>query len=251
MPLIATLPMYDWPERRKVTDARWASLRDALLSQGFSAPAALTRDGALSDLWLSPDLLIGETCSHPLATALNGKVRYVATPVHDVAGCGQGTYRSAIVRRGLGTDVPVPDTPAPSISLSAISGRFASNEAGSMSGFVALGRDLGAVKPGAMSECEILWTGSHRASISAVAEGRADYAAIDCVTWAIARIHEPASTALHVAGWTASRPALPLIASLAFDDEALSRIRTAVLASMDSVVLDDPFEISPLPDRQP
>jgi ABC-type phosphate/phosphonate transport system substrate-binding protein len=57
-----------------------------------------------------------------------------------------------------------------------------------------------------------LQTGSHRASAAAVADGRADYAAIDAVTWAmIARIDTPD---LHVIGHTAPTPALPFIAGL-------------------------------------
>ena len=117
MPLLATLPMYDWPERRAETDARWARLRAALRAEGFDAPEDLTRGDDLPSLWLSPDLLIGETCSQPLATFLDGRVRYVATPVHDTPGCGRGTYRSAIIRRKPGTDMPVPETPHPEFPM--------------------------------------------------------------------------------------------------------------------------------------
>ena len=252
MPLIATLPMYDWPERHAATDARWAKLRDALRAEGFDAPDALTRDGDLPEAWLSPDLLLGETCSHPLATILAGRVRYVATPVHRAPGCGFGTYRSAIIRKGPHPDMPAPRrTLAARFEADAVAGRFAANSDDSMSGIVALTRDLYAKSMPLPAEDAILWTGSHRASIRAVAKGEADCATIDCVTWAIAREHEPAARAVHVAGWTASRPGLPLITSLAFDDEALARIRRAVLAAIPAVVLTQPFEVSPLPDRRP
>ena len=251
MPPIATLPMYDWPERRAETDARWAKLRDALRAEGFDAPETLTRDGDLEALWLSPDLLIGETCSHPLATVLDGHVRYVATPMHRAPGCGLGTYRSAILRKGAGPGMPAPRrTFAPRFAPEAVAGRQAANSADSMSGFVALGRDRNALGMEPSDEAGIRWTGSHRASIRAVAAGEADYAAIDCVTWAIAQEHEPAASGVHVAGWTASRPALPLITSLRNDGETLARIRRAVLSSMPAVVLKQPFEVSPLPDRR-
>ena len=249
--MIATLPMYDWPERRAETDARWLALRDALRAEGFKAPGDLSRADEPMALWLSPDLLIGETCTYPLVTVLDGKVRYVATPMHHAPGCTPGRYRSAVVRRGTGNGVSPPATPDALIAPEAVAGRFAANMPESLSGFVALAGDMAATHLGEPGDGDVLWTGSHRASIRAVASGEADFAAIDCVSWAIALDHEPAARDLVVAGWTASRPGLPLITSGDADDEALSRIRRAVLSAMDAVILDDPFAISPLPDRRP
>ncbi|QKV19428.1 phosphate/phosphite/phosphonate ABC transporter substrate-binding protein [Oricola thermophila] len=252
MPPIATLPMYDWPECRAETDARWAALRDALRAEGLEAPDRLTRGGDLLALWLSADLLLGETCSHPLASVLAGRVRYVATPVSDAPGCGRGTYRSAILRRAPGADVPPPDGDGPAmIPPEAVAGRMAANEPASMSGLVALVRDCAALGLQLPSAEEVLWTGSHRDSVRAVAAGEADFAAIDCVTWEIALKHEPAAKQLRVAGWTASRPGLPLITARATDDAALVRIRRAVHAVMEAVEFDPPFEIIPLPDPRP
>lgn len=245
MPLIATLPMYDWPEARSETDARWSALRDALRGEGFDAPNVLTRPEDPTAVWLSPDLLIGETCSHPLATILHDRVRYLATPVHQAEGCGAGTYRSVIVRRGPGGHVAAPSGGGPLIDPDILSGRLAANEPGSMSGYVALRRDMTAAGLGPPSTDAVLWTGSHRGSIRAVAGGEADHAAIDCVTWQLARRFEPASGQVHVAGWTAARPGLPLITSLTFDEEEVSRIRRAVLRAMDVVVLKRPTEPEP------
>ncbi len=56
-------------------------------------------------------------------------------------------------------------------------------------------------------------TGGHRASIVAVAEGRADICAIDCRSWQLAQQHEPRAADLQVVGWTARRKGLPLITS--------------------------------------
>lgn len=251
MPFIATLPMYDWPERHAYTDARWARLRDALRTEGFDAPDDLARGDDLAALWLSPDLMIGETCSQPLATFLNGRVRYVATPLHDAPGCGRGTYRSALIRRNPGADMPVPESGEAHIKPDVLSGRFASNEPGSMSGYVTLAydcEDLGVAMP---AQEDILWTGAHRESIRAVADGRADFAVIDCVSWHLARQLEPAAYAVRVAGWASSRPGLPLITSLTTGDEELERMRRAVLAAMEAVVLDRPFLPTRLPDRRP
>ncbi|MCR9122221.1 MAG: PhnD/SsuA/transferrin family substrate-binding protein [Phyllobacteriaceae bacterium] len=237
--MLACLPMYDWPERRAEIDALWARLRDALRDEGFEAPDALTRTDDPEEAWLSPDLLLGETCSYPLETVLRGRVRYVATPVHDAPGCGAGTYRSAIIAPGAGEGMPPPGGPR-SVLQSGSIGTLAANAPDSMSGFVALERDLaqaGRAVPG-----HVLWTGSHRASIRAVAEGKADCAAIDCVTWQIAKEHEPAAQQVHVIGWTAERPGLPLITNVNMDDTDIERLRRAVAAVMPVAVLDRPTE---------
>jgi len=243
--------MYDWPERRAETDVRWASLRDALRAEGFDAPEDLTRGDDPAALWLSPDLMIGETCSQPLATFLNGRVRYVATPVHHAPGCGLGTYRSAVIRRKPGADMPAPESGEAQLPSDILSGRFAANEPGSMSGYVTLAydcEDLGLAMP---AHDDILWSGAHRESIRAVADGRADFAAIDCYSWHLARRFEPAADEVHVAGWASSRPGLPLVTSLATGDEELERMRRAVMAAMEAVVLDRPFLPNRLPNRQP
>lgn len=237
--MIACLPMYDWPERRAETDALWTRLRDALRHHGFHAPDALTRTDDLEGAWLGPDLLLGETCSYPLETVLRGRVRYVATPVHDAPGCGAGTYRSVVIAPGAGDDMPPPAGRGPALP-SRPAGPLAANAPDSMSGYVALERDLameGLAVPG-----DVLWTGSHRASIRAVAGGKADCAAIDCVTWQIAKDHEPAAHDVHVIGWTSERPGLPLITNHALSDADLARLRRAVALAMPTVVLDRPTE---------
>lgn len=237
--MLACLPMYDWPERWADTDALWARLRDALRHEGFEAPEALTRTDDLEYAWLSPDLLLGETCSYPLETVLRGRVRYVATPIRDAPGCGAGTYRSVIIAPGDGEDMPPPTVPGPVLPSRPIA-TLAANAPDSMSGYVALERDLaqaGRAVPG-----HVLWTGAHRASIRAVAEGKADCAAIDCVTWRIAKDHEPAAQQVHVVGWTAERPGLPLITNADMSDTDIERLRRAVAVVMPIAVLDRPTE---------
>ena len=237
--VIACLPMYDWPERRAEVDTLWSQLRPALADHGFEAPHHLTRSDDLERLWLAPDLLVGETCSYPLETELKDRVRYLVTPVHDVPGCGQGIYRSVLIARGLGEDATPPTGPEAALPAH-LPQRFAANAPNSMSGYVGLARDcetLGLAMPE-----PVAWTGSHRASIQAVADGIADYAAIDCVTWQIARQHEPAAQQVHVIGWTAERPGLPLITRLSMPDDELVRLRQAVAAVMPVAVLDQPTE---------
>ena len=89
--MIATLPMYDRPETRAATDRFWDLIRTHV--QG--APEHLSRDGFH---WLSPDLLLSQTCSLPYRTGLQDHVSIIATPVHSIP-CPAGFYFSNIVLR--------------------------------------------------------------------------------------------------------------------------------------------------------
>ena len=80
-----------------------------------------------------------------------------------------------------------------------------------MSGYLALQRDLEAQASGLHIFSQLIETGGHRASIRAVAEGRADVAAVDCKTWALARRLEPVARKLAVVGWTGRRMGLPFV----------------------------------------
>jgi ABC transporter, phosphonate, periplasmic substrate-binding protein len=213
-PYIAALPMYDWPERRDEVDAEWAQLRDALHSRGIDAPEHLTRRNAdlpgyagelpsdsldLAALWQHPNLLFSQTCHGPLELWLKG-VRIVGQQDYSGIEGGEGElYSSAIVMRR-------------SLPPSAFAGlRFAYNVPDSLSGYLAVKRDLERVGSGLGIFAEQIETGGHRKSIRAVAEGMADVAAIDCRSWELAQEHEPAAEKLEVAGWTSRRLGLPYI----------------------------------------
>ena len=73
-------------------------------------------------------------------------------------------------------------------------------------------------------------TGSHRASIAAVAEGKADVCAVDCRSWKIAQRYEPASAAVRVVGWTGLRKGLPMIASRHLAPAVLKAVRAVLSA---------------------
>ena len=78
-------------------------------------------------------------------------------------------------------------------------------------------------------------TGSHRASLCAVARSSADVAAIDAVCWALAADFEPEAVAeLRVLTATPLRPALPLITAAARHDEEVAAIRAALTEALAS-----------------
>jgi ABC-type phosphate/phosphonate transport system substrate-binding protein len=91
--------------------------------------------------------------------------------------------------------------------------RFAYNGPDSMSGILALSRDLAALGESLDMFADRVETGAHRASVVAVAEGRADVCAVDCRTWDLIRRFEPAAAKVEIVGWTGRRKGLPYVAS--------------------------------------
>jgi hypothetical protein len=63
--MLASLPMYDWPEIRSATDAWWAGIaRHA----GLGFP--LTRVPDYAELWRRDDLVFSQTCGYPFTHGL-------------------------------------------------------------------------------------------------------------------------------------------------------------------------------------
>jgi ABC-type phosphate/phosphonate transport system substrate-binding protein len=218
--MIAALPMYDWPQIRDATDRFWAALSGAMRARGLDAPEALERRRDAEDVWRDPDLLFSQTCGHPFATVFRGTLRLVAIPVHDAEGCRGATYSSAIVVRagddGSGTGE--------------LRGRRAAfNAVHSQSGYSALRLTLAPFAESGRFLSETIETGSHLASMEAVAAGVADCAAIDAVVWALARRHRPQlARALRVLAWTTPAPALPFVTAIRRDDREVAAMREAL-----------------------
>lgn len=201
---VAGLPMYDWPEVRESTDALWCSLRDSLRTAGIPAPENLSRDPDVAGLWLAPELVLAQTCGLPYATRLRDQVVLLGTPDYAVPGCAAGWYRSAVVVR---VDEPQRDLAARAHR------RWVYNDAHSQSGYQAMLYYAEQVAPGTAGTWQTLVSGSHRESLCMLAAEQADVAAIDYVSWRLAREHLPAASQLRVLDLTPPTPGLPLIAA--------------------------------------
>ncbi|MBZ9721810.1 PhnD/SsuA/transferrin family substrate-binding protein [Mesorhizobium sp. AD1-1] len=259
--LVAALPMYDWPEVRDEVDAQWVLLRDAFRQKGIDAPEAIVRrngdlppvPGGIRDaagaliapdpatlppdeldfhrLWLHPLLLFAQTCWGPMELGLSRHVQVVGQPSYDAYEGGQGElYSSALVMRiGEGPEVRSPADGSALIPLDLIRGkRFTFNSLDSMSGIIALTRDLQAAGEGLDIFSSRSESGGHRASIVAIAEGRADVAAIDCESWALAQRFEPAARKVAIVGWTGRRKGLPFITARATPEKTVRAMREAL-----------------------
>lgn len=219
--MIAALPMYDPPSLQAANDRLWALIRDALRARGMAAPEGLRRgDDDLWPLWTAPDLVLAQTCGFPYRARLHGQVTLVGTPDYGVPGCAPGHYCSVIVVRA--------DDPRD--GAAALDGAaLAYNDALSQSGWAAA-QDWAAQAGIALRAGPR--TGAHRASLRAVAEGRADVAAIDAVTWDLLAGLEPARDGLRVLARTVPTPGLPLIAAAGADDAATRAAVAEAIAAL-------------------
>ena len=104
--------------------------------------------------------------------------------------------------------------------------RFAYNMRESQSGWAALDKVLQIESHFG----DLVQSGAHRASIAAVAEGRADCAAIDAVSWALAQRHEPAAASVHMIAVTPPTPGLPFITGQANEGKAKQMIDAVTMA---------------------
>ena len=209
--MIAHLGMYSVPGANA---ALWIQTRMAL---GYG-PDTLTSSDDYWQVWQHPDLLFSQTCGYPYRARLHGEVQLIGTPDYGLQGCPPGYYRSVFVRRKADTRH----------TLAAFDGaRFAYNEALSQSGWAApitrlLDQNL---KPGTLLE-----TGAHAASAIAVADDRADFAALDALTWTlILRSGMQVTDDLVAFAETTPTPGLPYITGPKGDPVALfNALSTAI-----------------------
>lgn len=227
--MIANLMMYQRPELAATHDRYWALIRDGLRQAGIEAPDALSQDAEEFYVWKHPELVLSQTCGMPYRTWLHDKVALVGTPDYGLDGCPPGYYRSALVVRA--------DDKGETLA-SFKDARFAYNQTFSQSGYSA---PYWHVKPLGFFFADRLHTEQHLASARAVAEGHADIASLDAVTWRNIEAFEPFAGALRVLEWTVPTPGLPLITARGNDADAIcSAVERAIaeLAPDDAALLE-------------
>lgn len=209
--------MYDRAETRAANDRLWQGIRNAL----GEGPPMLIRGGDPWALWQDPDLLLSQTCGYPYRARLHGRVALVGTPDYGLPDCPEGHYCSTfVVRREDPRDRPAAFAGA----------RLAYNDPLSQSGWAApqnFAREAG------FSFGGTLQTGSHAASAAAVAEGRADIAALDALSWKMMQRHDTVTASLREIGNTPPTPALPYITSISRDPSPIFDAVAAAVAALD------------------
>jgi hypothetical protein len=205
---LAALPMYDWPEVRGATDRFWAAVRDGLRARGVTAPEALSREVGPMAGWTDPRLVLGQACGLPFVRELRGRVALVGAADYGIEGCRPGWYRSAVVVRA--------DDPRE--RLGEFRGaRLAVNGTDSQSGWGAILHHAAPLAEGGRFFGGVVVSGAHAVSVPLVAAGGAELAAIDAVSWRLARRFLPEARRLRVLMLTDPTPGLPYVAAAGVD----------------------------------
>ncbi|MBI1416535.1 MAG: PhnD/SsuA/transferrin family substrate-binding protein [Limimaricola sp.] len=197
--MIASLPMYDRPENMAAHDALWALIRNGLRDRGLDAPDALDRATDHMEGWGRPDLVLGQICNLPYRALFRDRVTAIGCADYGLSDTPAGHYRSLFVVRE--------DDPAKRPE-DCDGYRLAYNEGMSQSGW---GTAWAWSQARGMTLRPALQTGAHRASVAAVAEGRADWAAVDAISFRNMAGRDPGAARLRVIGRTDPSPGMTFI----------------------------------------
>ncbi|MCP2072769.1 UNVERIFIED_ORG: ABC-type phosphate/phosphonate transport system substrate-binding protein [Pseudomonas lini] len=169
--------------------------------------------------WLSPDLLLSQTCGYPFVTSLRGKVRLIGRPSYELAHSSGGDHCSLLLCRA---DSAVTDLAGFQGSHGLI------NAQDSNSGTNLLRHTLAGISDrGFFSKLSV--TGSHRDSIRRLKDYDGDLASIDSVTYDyLARDNSDEIEGLKILARSVRSPCLPYITSIRRTAAGADSIRNAM-----------------------
>ena len=222
--MIANLMMYQRPQLADAHGRFWQLIRHRLADVGIESPQSLSQEAEEFSVWLDPELVLSQTCGMPYRLGLHGKVNLVGTPDYGVEGCPAGYYRSPLVVRADDSRNKIDQF---------MDALLAYNQPISQSGYSAIFRHT---KQSNFWFKQRLHTGQHLASAKAVAEGNADIASLDAVTWRMIQRYESFAKNLRVLEWTEPTPGLPLITALRHDPKD---VYTAVSEAITDCNIED------------
>lgn len=217
--MIAALPMYARPENRAAHDVLWGLIRDNLRADGIAAPDALDWETGHMEGWARPDLVLSQICNLPWRARFRDRVTLIGAADYGLPDCAPGHYYSVFVVRADDTATDPADRAA----------RFAYNEGLSNSGWGA--PQLWAAAQG-FAFAPHLATGAHWESARAVADGRADIAAIDAITWRNLERWWPQSGRLRIIGRTDATPGQSFITGAGQDPAPYRAAIAAAIAAL-------------------
>lgn len=242
--VIAGLPMYDWDEVAPDVDELWAAIAAEAPRRGVGVTAQMTRTDQLAGLWRDPSMIVGQVCSlNPVRDGL-GETEVLGTIVYEAPDelpqADPGSYYSVLVcraddeRRG-----PIGDGLATAAIEKFRGARVAANGTDSQSGYWSLGhfvRELVVERP---LFGGVTFTGAHRDSVRAVADGDADIAAIDVHSWRLALEYEPRATArLAVIGTTDPTPGVVCVVAWELTHHRAA-LNDTIVAAIDTIADSD------------
>ncbi|RJX81144.1 phosphate/phosphite/phosphonate ABC transporter substrate-binding protein [Pseudomonas sp. LS-2] len=219
----AELQMYVAPERVREAQEQWL----IRVLERLSATRLDPRTLDLKQLWLSPRLLLAQTCGYPLMTALHGQVQVVGRPLYQLPNASGGNHCSLIVARADDPRQRLEDFRGSHGLL---------NAQDSNSGMNLFRHTLAPLHEDGRFFAQVSLTGGHRNSLVAIKAGEGDLAAIDSVTFDyLARDHSEEIAGVKVIARTASGPCLPYITRIGADAQAIREVMNQALKDLPDV----------------
>ncbi|HEX8540805.1 MAG TPA: PhnD/SsuA/transferrin family substrate-binding protein [Pseudomonas sp.] len=211
----AQLSMYTAPVRVQQASETWLARIVQLLSAD-----RLPDELELPQLWLSPQLLLAQTCGYPLMTLLCDKVRLIGRPVYELPHSADGNHCSLLMVRA--------DDPRTRLVEFRDSHGLINSE-DSNSGMNLLRHQIAPLQQDGRFFARVSATGGHRNSLRWLKEGRGDLAAIDSVTHDyLARDSIEELCGLRILARSAVSPCLPYITALGVNAVQGEQIRAAM-----------------------
>lgn len=219
----AELLMYVAPQRVREAQQQWLTRVLEILSATRLDAQALD----LKELWLSPQLLMTQTCGYPLMKILRGQVQVVGRPVYQLPHSSGGNHCSLIVARADDPRQRLEDFRGSHGLL---------NAQDSNSGMNLFRHTLAPLQRDGQFFAQVSLTGGHRNSLAAIKAGEGDLAAIDSVTFDyLARDHSEEVAGVKVIARTASGPCLPYITRIGGDAQATREAMNQALKDLPEV----------------
>ena len=228
MGMFAALQMYDHPEVSHVWDRFWSAIHARLARHGIRCDEELRRPLDYHQPWSDPQLMLGQTCGWPFVSGVKHDNAILGVLDFGLDTPLPGDYHSVFIVSPQLAGMSVAELLAnPDVTI-------AVNSLHSQSGYRVLGELTG--EPLILPKSRHFDSGGHRASLRAVADGHAQLAALDGVTWELLKRHD--ANVARVAEFGRSRPApgLPLICSNANSVHAalLQEIVADAISGMDA-----------------
>jgi ABC-type phosphate/phosphonate transport system substrate-binding protein len=221
-------------------DILWQYIKTQLAQQTQKpVPEKLFRDlyGNFSMHWHEPNLFLSQTCGYPFIVDLAERgIKIIATPVYEInRDLPAGWYRSVII---VHKDFQIAEGAIHKEKLRLLQGlRAGYNDENSNSGMNLLRAALLEVFSDAELQqgpfASLQMTGAHKNSVTQVASGEIDVAAIDNVTYhLLGRYYPDLVGNTKVLTTTGISPGLPLITAANTADADVSRIREILIGQL-------------------
>jgi ABC-type phosphate/phosphonate transport system substrate-binding protein len=219
----AELLMYVAPPRVREAQEQWLTRVLEILSATRLDAQALD----LKQLWLSPQLLLTQTCGYPLMKILRGQVQVVGRPVYQLPHSAGGNHCSLIVARADDPRQRLEDFRGSHGLL---------NAQDSNSGMNLFRHTLAPLQRDGHFFAQVSLTGGHRNSLVAIKAGEGDLAAMDSVTFDyLARDRSEEIAGVKVIARTASGPCLPYVTRIGADAQAIREAMNQALIDLPEV----------------